>query len=76
MSARTDRSANPLTFTGQTPGVWLRLAPAMLIVVPLMVLAVGLAVLQSFGIFPVTGRSNRAWRPTAPSSRAQSSGDR
>ena len=58
MSARTDPSANALTFTGQNPGVWLRLAPAMLIVVPLMALAVGLAVVQSFGIFPVTGRSN------------------
>ena len=58
MSARTDHSANTLTFTGQNPGVWLRLAPAMLIVVPLMALAVGLAVVQSFGIFPVAGRSN------------------
>lgn len=58
MSARTDRSASAVAATAQNPGVWLRLAPAMLIVVPLFAVAVGLAVVQSFGIFPITGRSN------------------
>ena len=58
MSAKTARSASVFSATGQDSGVWLRLAPALLIVVPLFAVAVGLAVVQSVGIFPVAGRSN------------------
>ncbi|MEE8330289.1 MAG: ABC transporter permease subunit [Acidimicrobiia bacterium] len=58
MSARTEDTtrAEPI-FRGE-PGVWWRLAPALLIVIPLFVVAVGLAVLQSVGIFGVTGSSD------------------
>ncbi len=36
---------------------WLRLAPALVVVVPIFIIAVGLALAQSFGLFPLTGRS-------------------
>lgn len=37
--------------------VWLRLMPALVVVVPVFVVAVGLAIVQSLGIFPLAGDS-------------------
>ena len=39
--------------------VWLRMAPALVVVVPVFAVAVGLAVAQNFGILPLIGRSLR-----------------
>ena len=53
-------------FAGRGPGLdaesgsshaWLRLTPALVVVIPVLAVALGLGLAQSFGVFPLTGHS-------------------